>query len=324
MELFFMDYEPKEIHVELTDKCNAQCPMCARTNVNDISKTTELVKNVEITFDEFKNIVKDIKFEKYIFCGNYGDPLSAKDFLKIIEYVADEKTEIFIHTNASLKTPSYFKKLGNILSINPNNNVFFALDGLEDTHAIYRQNTNFNKIIENAKAYITNTKAKSTWEYLVFKHNEHQVDIAKQKAKELGFTNFNFKYSNRFPLNNKINFYSKGNLNTIEKANFDTIPENYNKIQCKATQRKGVYLSAEGYLWPCCWLEPRYKFDSELKNIVEKCNIETINAHKYSINEIIGGMIWTEIENRWKYGKPSACWDICSRNSRNVNNDVVL
>jgi MoaA/NifB/PqqE/SkfB family radical SAM enzyme len=319
-----MDYEPKEIHIELTDKCNAQCPMCARTNSMDISKTTEFVKNVEITFDEFKNIIKDFKFKKYIFCGNYGDPLSAKDFLKIIEYVADQETEIYIHTNASLKTPSYFKKLGNILSVNTNNTVFFAIDGLEDTHHIYRRNTNFNKIIENAKEYIANTNAKSSWEYLVFDHNEHQINDAKNRAKELGFTNFNYRYSNRFPQNGEVSFYDQGNLNTIKKAQFETILENYGEIKCKAIQRGGVYLSAEGYLWPCCWTASRYKSDPDLCDIVQKCNIETINIKKYSIKEIMDSMIWTEIENRWKYNSPNACWNVCSRNSRSVNNNVVL
>jgi MoaA/NifB/PqqE/SkfB family radical SAM enzyme len=319
-----MYYEPKEIHVELTDKCNAQCPMCARTNSMDISKTTEFVKNIEITFEEFKNIVKDFKFKKYIFCGNYGDPLSAKDFLKIVEYVADENTEIYIHTNASLKTKSYFQKLGNILSVNPNNTVLFALDGLEDTHHIYRRNTNFNKIIENAKAYINNTKAKSSWEYLVFKHNEHQIESAKIKAKEIGFTNFNYRYSNRFPNSREISFYDDGNLNIIEKAEFNTTSEFYGKIKCKAIQRSGIYLSAEGYLWPCCWTASRYKTDPDLSDIVNKCGIETIDIRKNSISNIMDGMIWTEIGNRWKYNKPEACWNVCSRNSRSVNNNVVL
>jgi MoaA/NifB/PqqE/SkfB family radical SAM enzyme len=319
-----MDYKPKEIHVELTDKCNAQCPLCSRTNINDISKTTEFVKNIEITFDEFKSIVDTIKFKKYIFCGNYGDPLSAKDFLKIVEYIADENTEIFIHTNASLKTSSYFKRLGNILSINTNNTVFFDIDGLEDTHHIYRRNTNFNKIIENAKAYISNTKAKSTWEYLVFKHNEHQIDEAKNRAKELGFSNFNYRYSNRFPQNGEVSFYDKGNLNIIKKAEFNTILENYGKIKCKAIKRSGVYLSAEGYLWPCCWTASRYKTDPDLCNIVEKSNIETINVKKYSILDIMDSMIWVEIENRWKNNGPKTCWNVCSQNSRIVNNNVVL
>lgn len=319
-----MDYEPKEIHIELTDKCNAQCPMCARTNVMDISKTTEFVKNVEITFNEFKNVVDNFKFEKYTFCGNYGDPLSAKDFLKIIEYIADEKTEIRIHTNASLKTKSYFKKLGNILSVNTNNIIFFDIDGLEDTHHIYRRNTNFNKIIENAKEYIGNTNAQSCWEYLVFDHNKHQISEAKNRAKELGFTNFNYRYSNRFPENGFISFYDQGNLHTIKKAEFDIISEKYDNIKCKAIHRGGVYLSAEGYLWPCCWTAGRYKKDPDLYNIIQKCDIETINVKKHSVKKIMESLIWSEIQNRWEYNKPNTCLDVCSKNSRAVNNYVVL
>lgn len=319
-----MYYEPKEIHIELTDKCNAQCPMCARTNVMDISKTTEFVKNTEITFDEFKIIADSIKFKKYIFCGNYGDPLSAKDFLKIIRYIADTDTEIHIHTNASLKTKSYFKELGSILSVNPNNVVLFAIDGLEDTHHIYRRNTNFNKIIENAKAYINNTKAKSSWEYLVFKHNEHQTNDAKLRAREIGFTRFNYRYSNRFPKNGEVSFYDTEKLNIIKKAEFTNIYEDYGSIKCKAIQRSGIYLSAEGYLWPCCWTASRYKTDNDLSDIVKKCGLETIDIRKNTIDEIMTGLIWSEIENRWKYNKPNACWNVCSKNSRSVNNNVVL
>jgi hypothetical protein len=325
-----MYYEPNEIHIELTDKCNAQCPMCARTNINDISKTTEFVKIIEITFDEFKSIVDTTKFKKYIFCGNYGDPLSAKDFLKIVEYVADKNTEIFIHTNASLKTPSYFKRLGNILSINPNNNVFFALDGLEDTHSIYRQNTNFNKIIENAKSYITNTKAKSTWEYLVFKHNEHQIDIAKQKAKELGFKRFVINHTSRFYNLKKDSFifYENGIKEILEPAKNSPkiILYDNNGIKCLAKNTKNLFLSFDQLIFPCCYIEDsfRKRNDTELNSIIDMNDLEKLDATKYTFTEIIQSDIFKLIEMSWLKNTPETCYKKCALQQSNIRQKIGL
>lgn len=320
-----MDYDLKRFDIELTDKCNAHCPLCSRTNVNDISKTTEFVKNVEITFEEFKKINDGIKFQTYSFCGNHGDPLSAKDFLKIVEYVAKKDCIVSIHTNGSVKTPSYFKRLGEILSINPNNMVSFDLDGLEDTHSFYRRNTNFNKVLENAKTYIANTTAKSNWQFVVFNHNKHQIDDAKKLAKEIGFTNFRSRYSSWFPPSGEVVFYDNGIKNIIKKAKAPIQIEYLDKINCKSIQKGEIYLSAQGYLWPCCHTAVRYTSDPDLKEIVDRCGIDSINAKRYSIYEIMQSMLWTEIENRWIHNRPAACRNVCSRiNNRSVDQNVVL
>ena len=320
-----MNYDVKKLHVELTDKCNARCPLCTRTDSTDISKTTHFVKNVEITLEEYKKITEGIQFKTIVFCGNYGDPLSAKDFLKILEYAATPDCNIRIDTNASVKTPEYFKRIGEILSINPNNLLSFDLDGLEDTHSFYRRNTNFNKIIENAKAYIQNTTARSNWQFLVFEHNKHQMADAKALAKEIGFTDFQYRYSGWFDGSGKATFYDNGVKNVIVKADPPTKVQFLDKINCKSIEQGEIYLSAQGYLWPCCHTASRYMTDPDLKQIVDLCGIHSINAKKYSVQEIMEGMIWSEIENRWPSKRPMACKSVCSRvNNRSVNQNVVL
>jgi len=320
-----MDYNVKRLHVELTDKCNARCPLCSRTNSLDISKHSNLVKNKEISFEHFKNTFKGLDIKHYHFCGNYGDPLSSKHFLKILEYVAKEDVFIHIESNASVKTPDYFKKIGEILSINPNNVMSFDLDGLEDTHSFYRRNTDFNKIIKNAKAYIDNTKAKSNWQFVVFDHNKHQIEKAKKFAKEIGFTNFRSRYSSWFPNGKDFTFYENGLPYKIERAYLNSDIKYFDKIQCKSVDRGEIFLSAQGYLWPCCHTASRYTYDTQLKNIVDLCGIDTIDTTKYTIHEIMKSMIWSEIENRWQIKKPLTCKNVCSRvNNRSVNQDVVL
>ena len=48
------------------------------------------------------------------------------------------------------------EKFWSLGKLNANKEIYvvFCLDGLEDTHEIYRRKTNFNKIISNMKAFI--------------------------------------------------------------------------------------------------------------------------------------------------------------------------
>ena len=315
-----MYYEPSYIHVELTDKCNARCPLCPRTDHNDVSKTTSYVTDSEITFEQFKLILgnKVDTLKSYNFCGNYGDPLSAKDFLKIVEYVAKPDVQVRIHTNGSVKTTDYFKKLGKILSVNPNNVLSFDLDGLEDTHSFYRRNTNFNKIINNAKAFIASTSAKARWQYLIFDHNKHQVESAKIMAKELGFFEFKERYSTWFGPTGQEDFVDNGKMYTIKMAHNKNVKVKVlDKIQCTAIERKGIYLSAKGHIWPCCHTATRAKVDVHIKEMVDKYSINSIDGNLHTIDEIMEGMIWTEIELRWPTQTPLGCKQVCGyRNNR--------
>ena len=75
----------------------------------------------------------------------------------------------------------YIKQIGgkNLASImRKPDKVIFAIDGLEDTNHLYRVNTNFNKIMENAKAFI-NAGGIARWDFIAFAHNEHQIEEAK-------------------------------------------------------------------------------------------------------------------------------------------------
>ena len=60
----------------------------------------------------------------------------------------------------------------------------------------------FNKIIENAKTFI-DYGGNAVWQYIIFNHNIHQVEEAKHKAIELGFSSFTLKDSSRFLLDTK-------------------------------------------------------------------------------------------------------------------------
>ena len=190
--------EIKTVHLEITERCNASCPQCAR-NING-GETNQYLKNRELSFDDIVKIFPPefVQQLSHIYmCGNFGDPIIAQDTLEAFQYFRDCNSDILLsmNTNGSARTIEWWTLLAKILG--NNGHVIFSIDGLKDTNHIYRRNTNFDKILENANAFIK-AGGNAHWEYIVFQHNEHQVDEAQQLAKDLGFVKFQVKKTARF------------------------------------------------------------------------------------------------------------------------------
>lgn len=261
--------ELKQIHLEITTNCQASCPMCTR-NIHG-GLPNPFLKLTSWSLDDYKTIItKEVidQARMIYFCGNYGDPLLNNDLLDMIEYTVSVKSEIDIrvHTNGSLRPASWWEKLAKVLP--KNHNVVFAIDGLEDTNHVYRIGTNYKKIIENAKAFIA-AGGRAEWAFIRFKHNEHQVEEAKQIAKNLGFREFVMKDSSRFIFDKKFPVYdkngntqyhiepsTKSDLKIIDRSVVDNYKEilKITKIDCHALKTKEIYINAQGNVFPCCWL----------------------------------------------------------------------
>lgn len=335
--------ELKMLHIELTSRCQASCPMCAR-NYHGGIKNPNLPLN-EISLDDFKNIVNDevlTQIEYLYFCGNYGDPIISNNLINIVAYCKSKNNNvgIGIHTNGSARSTSWWKDLAKAL---PDNHcVHFALDGLEDTHHLYRQGTDFNKIIENASAFIS-AGGRAEWVFLSFKHNEHQISSAKEMAKSLGFEKFNHKATSRFlekpwldvldetgnllykiepPSEHKITFVSPKIIKSYKKVTESAV------IKCKIQKDKSLYIDAFKNLWPCCWLgalpyiysrltDLIYQYQTEQTAVINEL-IESIGGYnaidltKHSIKDILENSAWSNVwQEYWDKKKLATCAKTC-------------
>ena len=197
MNNFFNFSELNQLHIELTNACNAACPMCTRFHVNSPLIRPDLEID-QITIEKFKKyfppeIVK--KCEVILFCGVHGDPGMAKDLYEICEYIAEvsPETTIRMNTNGGMRKPEFWEKMGKLFASKLRDHwswqITFSIDGLADTNHLYRRNVEWDKLMANVKAFIS-AGARAEWDYLIFKHNEHQIDEAKTLSKELGFYSF--------------------------------------------------------------------------------------------------------------------------------------
>lgn len=201
-----------QVHWEPTDKCNSACAMCPRYDSKGYEMKT--LENTEWTLEQFKTAwpVEFISnLTKILACGNFGDPCACREFVDIYEYCRQVNPGIGLacNTNGSLRNTAWWSRLGAVMTEkqNPGNYCTFSLDGLEDTNHLYRRNTNWKKIMENAQAFI-DAGGIAHWDFIVFEHNQHQVEEARELARKMGFQNFNVKRTTRWSnYSNNQGFY---------------------------------------------------------------------------------------------------------------------
>jgi len=312
----------REIHLEVTSKCQARCPMCPR-RING-GMLNPLFNLTEIDLHTFKKWVDPTliqQLDRLFMCGNLGDPIIAQDCLAIFEYLREFNPTMILdmHTNGSARTKEFWQSLART-----NVSVTFGIDGLTDTHAIYRVGTDFDKIIENATTFIQ-TGGHAEWHMLVFKHNEHQIEDCRKLANDLGFKNFQVKHTSRFT-DNKFHVLDDAGRTThlleptersmqiISKVNSaiaDTTPKS---IRCKAKQFKQLYISADGTVSPCCWLDFSWVLPKQ-ENRIDYMDMIGIfpNLNKQSIQEIFDGGYFHKIEDTWAVKPLMECAKQCGK-----------
>lgn len=184
----------KRMHIELSSKCNASCPGCPR-NVRGGYDLPWLDKD-EWTVEQFKHFFSPEflkQIDSILFCGNYGDPGTCIDLARICEYIkqCNWDLNIRIHTNGGMRTTKFWQQLAQSLN-NQKDTVIFSIDGLEDTNHIYRRGVVWSKLMSNVQAYL-DAGGQATWEFLLFGHNQHQLEEAQQISRDMGFENFFYK-----------------------------------------------------------------------------------------------------------------------------------
>ena len=258
----------KQIHLEVSNNCQASCPMCSRNISGGLENP--LIKVQNWSLDDFKNIMNQEVFDQidgFYFCGNFGDPILNNDLIDMCRYAKDmarPEINVSIHTNGGAKSTTWWKELAHALP--KNHKVIFALDGLADTHSLYRIGTDFNNVIRNATAFIQEGGI-AEWAFIKFKHNEHQVDDVRALSKKLKFQYFTVKNSSRFVGEAKTKVLDKsGNvthylepssdttIKFIDRKIIDSFKDSiaHAKIDCKVLNNKEVYIDAYKQLFPCC------------------------------------------------------------------------
>jgi MoaA/NifB/PqqE/SkfB family radical SAM enzyme len=262
-----------EYQIEITTNCNAACPQCPRNiNGGEVNPHLPVVYLDRQTIDRAFPTELVSRLRQVFFCGSYGDPIAHPDLLDILRDFRSKSPTVwlYLHTNGGIRSPEWWEELAGIL--NGYGKIDFGIDGLEDTNHLYRRNVGWNKVMANTRAFIT-AGGKAQWNYIVFRHNEHQIDQAKQLSQDMGFESFLPRNTGRFfnhalveemtewpapgytlepPVNPQYRNSSMIRLTEL-KTEYNNIRDYFDstEIRCDALLGKKVAITGEGLVMPC-------------------------------------------------------------------------
>lgn len=337
------------VQIEISNRCQASCPMCLRNIHGGIENPNLMSRDWSLT--QFKDTFNDDVMSQINwinFCGDYGDPIMNSNLVEMCSYATQKKPSlcITISTNGSAQSTKWWESLAAALPAD--HKVIFALDGLADTHNLYRIGTSYELIIKNAKAFIA-AGGNAHWMFIRFKHNEHQVEEARKISKEIGFTNFVVKDSKRFgkkfPVLNKqgsVSHYLEpstyGNIKPVEFVDLKDYKQWTNDISCFTYDSKELYIDANGYLMPCCligsFLYANYDVELYMKyGLIDDTSItgiarevqqevysiirdlgglESLDSKIHQVKDIMSSDAWkTLMQTKWEEKSSSACKILC-------------
>lgn len=287
--------------------------------------------DAELSLGDIQHILTPMlpQLELINFNGNLGDFALARQGLEIVKWVVSHNIAVHINTNGSLRTPDWWRELAHPLV-----RVGFALDGLADTHALYRQDTDWHRVIDNAQAFIQ-AGGHAIWRFVPFAHNQHQQQQCQDLARQLGFRQFENIYDGRdrgpvFDRNGQFSHWIgpadqsvpdiqsliQGHVTWYNKnSKFEKDQPNI-QYNCIHKRNREIYLAADGSVYPCCYLgfypkTMQHPGNQELRKLVHENN-----ALEYSLEHCLE---WFErVEHSWQQpsiaqGRTYQCVSTCAK-----------
>jgi len=337
--------EIQTAHIELTNRCQASCPMCDRNFHGGLENSR--INIADWTIEQFVNVFDRTEIEHFYLCGNFGDPMICKDILPILQYLKNKQKSVEVHTNGGMHTPVWWSALASCLP--KKHKVVFSIDGLQNTHHLYRIGTEYQRVLSHAKHFIKNG-GNAVWSFLAFKHNEHEIQEAKSLAKAYGFIDFYLKHSSRFSFDNKFGVLDKNlefqyflqpssqaqltKLTDSELSNIQDFVDSTD-ISCHAQHSKEIYIDAHKKLFPCCFLAsiPYQPYENEklhdIRLHIEDQYAELIqdlgntNVLEKSIKSIVESEPYQTVWNKyWTVKKLYTCARTCGNKLQSPSEQI--
>ena len=259
------------LELGLINNCVLECPMCTRRDEDLITKTAE----AELPFEGLITFLGKLsKLKRVELVGTISEPTMYSELFSLLRYLKSRGLEVMISTNANVHNGRRFwTELGKILS--KGDSVKFAIDGsTQEIYGTYRIKGNLNKVLQNHTLFKVNTKATSVLQFILFEHNEGDLE----SIREL-FTKENFDLLEFLPCGEP----SKGCrvlpetsiLNSYEFKNKLISTLKNPTIQCFALEDRSAYLGHTGILVPCCDRDEE-TFGSSMPTIYDSSVLECI------------------------------------------------
>ncbi|MFC2061733.1 radical SAM/SPASM domain-containing protein [Elusimicrobiota bacterium] len=247
-----LDGFPYWLTMDPTNFCNLKCPLCPTGQERNCRPKKKLDE------EAFKNII-DILGPYLIhmdFC-NWGEPLLNEKIYDMVKYAKKYNIHIKLDTNINILSEINAQQLIE----SGLDKIILSVDGAsQESYQKYRRGGDFNKVLNNIKLLVENKKKAGkdspviTWQFLVFKHNEHEIEKAKKIAYVLGVDEITFTP----PYAGSLEW-----LTDLEPYRSEHYVVNGDKVEFKKTESDrlcnwlwdGITINSDDSISACCSVE---------------------------------------------------------------------
>jgi len=308
-------------HIENSSICSLRCPRCPRSEIPD----TLIQTSLDLDFFE-KNFTPDFLTNVWqiSFCGDDGDPIYGKDFLDIVYYLKFCKPDLSLRiiTNGSYRSKAWWNRLA--VTLNQYDEIHFSLDGWDQqSNEKYRVNSSWASIVD-ALDSMKDCSAIKVWAAIAFSFNYKKIHSKMiPVAESYGFDRFQLTLSTKF--GSKYENYLKDNVDYLEPSQkYVSGSHRFERKTYDLTQReqkdnskfnvnlnmfvrskvnngirplchignKGLYISSQGYFYPCCWMANRYNHTQW-----QEFRKPEFNLNQRTITQVLLDPQWQEFFN---------------------------
>ena len=248
----FINAKPTSLEIEPTTSCNLRCPQCP-SGLREFTRNTGM-----LDLPLYKKIIDETHQELvWLILYFQGEPFLNKQFLEFVKYAAQKN----IYTATSSNAHYFTDDMARATVESGLDRLIISIDGTtQDTYGKYRIGGNVEKVIEGTERLLfwkKKLKSKTPhiiWQFIVFKHNEHQLPEIKKFAKQVGVNELGIKTAQIYDYQTSDNFIPENeDLSRYEKRPDGTF-QIKNKLlnQCWRMWR-GSVITWDGLVVPCCF-----------------------------------------------------------------------
>ena len=260
---------PFAVSVEPGTACTLRCPECP-TGAGVLNRPKG-----RLSLSWYEKLLKELSPQLTVLnLYLQGEPFLHPDFTKMIKMASDRNIYVITSTNGQ----QFSEKLALEVVKAGLSEIYFSLDGLtQQTYEKYRKGGDIERVkdaigaLSRAKVKLGKSHPRIVAQFIVFKHNEHEVSGFKNMALELGAdkaeiksAQFNEFSSNEVepPQSNRFNRYGSAGAAGFKKHKYK---------HCWKSWMSAV-LTWDGKVLPCCFDKDG---DYELGNVTNE-NFRTI------------------------------------------------
>lgn len=255
---------PPKLTVDPTAHCQLHCPLCPTGQGNPARLRGSM------TFDNFQKLLDEAGgYLLEIDLFNWGEPFLNNDIFKILAYAHQKKVKVRVSSNLNHFPEGYEREL---VQSKPHHLVV-SLDGTtQATYEKYRVGGSID-LVRNAVSRIAEEKRRTrspfpfiTWQFIVMRHNEHEVEEAKNLVHTWGFDRLVFA-KNRGDMGQEL---FETDRTKVEKHG-EWLPQaspgkTFKAVTCRRPWQESV-VNWNGSVSPCClFYDEKYDFGNAFKD----------------------------------------------------------